>query len=269
MKEIDFIVIIARFIKLLKKWKYMIIIFPIIGISIACISYFTATPYYEGKIIINNHLVAKEIIIETLKNLKDIIHDNNRKFISEKFNISQKGAASIKSIILKSDFDPEELKENDFLLLQLNIQLFNKKYFDEVTAGVIYYINNNPYIKKSTQIKQTNLHAQINKINEEIAELDSMQKQLIESNNIETTYLKSDKLSTHSESIELMEKKNKLSEQLAYKNAIIITDQYYDIQTPNKPSIILLITAGMFSFFIIAVLLIFMIEVYKKSKNLV
>ncbi len=245
-KEIDLIELYQKSLVFISKNFLTFVIFGIIGIL-------SGTAYYYNK----SNIIKTQFLIETSDISKELV-----------YNLSEKVAFSIQNSdveFLKQDFklDPIIIKDIKDIsidtsknMLTLSVISNSKKSVLPFTESLIHFFNNQDYIlaQQNQKIKETKELKE--KIEEEISNINKLQKQFLkEDNNSNITINQID--ISHNEKLKLYKMQQECEKILSQKQAITLINKNNNIIIKENSliktlivSIIISILFALFFFFI-------------------
>ncbi len=193
--------------------------------------------------------------ISLQKNLKN----KNFKYLAKSLNLNPENINVIRDIAIDTTGDRTIIKA----------ELLEKSYNDSLKNGLIYYFSNNEYINNTLSENKTFIKRRIKKIKEEITEIDSIQKNILNYSttvNRPTLLDKSKDYSTHIDILNLYNEKLELEKDIIYNTTIKVL---YTPASPNNAKNSIFIDIILYSIisFIIAVFIAIFISIRKKVKE--
>jgi len=184
--------IISILIFLLQRW-YFIAIAIFLAILSAFILDKTSDPYFQSHLTLRSNATQNQPIISYLDRLGEYAGEQNHAALAEELNISIEEANEIKGIdaywyfdigndgIFDGlDVDREFLSDTSIVKIDSVFNISAKVYEPDVLGnlenGLMYYLENNSFLKSLNKQRIANLEAQANQIEYEIEKLDSLQK---------------------------------------------------------------------------------------------
>ena len=267
--EIDLLQLAKRFANLIKR-RFKIILLSILGgLIIGLTTYFSQTPTYKSTLIGNSEILRNEYVTLLFKNLNELLKEGNHEAIAEILKISLKDAKSI----VKIEATPVDLKdtktainaENLVYTFQIDILVIDPKNLDRIQSGILYYIQNNDFVKKRVDLQKVYIESMINKIDNEINKMDttrSLFNKLYGKNS--TSMINSDPTSFNNSLITLHERKLTLKNSLVTLNQVLVIQNFIKYSKPVSPKLNILIPAGIITGLLVGLGFIFILELRRK-----
>lgn len=283
--EIDLIEFCVKLFLLLKRNIVLIVIFTVIGVVVGFARYLFTKPYYETSLVLSSNILnvldistmqqtlnipniildvskiqnqSDKIIVEIINSLRTYIKEENYDLLSKELNIDGWMAASIADIeaSLVKDEDKKEI-QNYF---KIKLKVYDNTLFDTIRNGIIYYVNNNDFIREKFEQRKKIIETIISKIDEEIIELDSLQQSFFSPKKNNQFII----LSGYNEVVDLYEKKQNLTEQLQSLEAITIIKDFTHVSKAIRKNLPRTVISYGLIFFLISVIIIFFNILYQR-----
>ena len=169
-KEIDLIALFARLLKFTKKYFVLVSVFFVIGISIGAADFYLGNNYYSTTFIASSPAINNQIVYELIEPVKYYIRNEMYDSISDKFDINEEVAKSVKSI----DIDTSMIGA-----VKIELLISDKENVTELKEGLMTYFNSIPYVVSSIQSRRDELDDYLTSLNDEIEDLDNLQKSVL------------------------------------------------------------------------------------------
>jgi len=174
--EIDLIKLVLNIFKLVKRYILFFILAIIIGIAISFVIKYKSKRYYLTKMIItqtskNSNLEIadsidiKSIIIEEINSLNEQIANKNFDYISNELKLNISNAKMIDNIEINSE------KKNNYVI---NFKLNNISVLDSLALKLVFYLNNNFYLKNISELNKKYNEELLIVLNSNILKIDSL-----------------------------------------------------------------------------------------------
>jgi hypothetical protein len=182
--------------------------------------------------------------------------------LAKKLNMSPEDTRNIKFIeIEQSKKVYADKKRNAFLI---NLEIFDNSSLDSVQAGIIHGLKNSDYIRNRVETQKENLRLLKTKINNEIAELDSIKlslsKMLRSGGNNATPFL-TDPGSINVDIVTLYERNLQIDEDIRFIDEIQVIEGFTKYSKPDSPKLIICLIGGLALGIMLAFMYIFLKKV--------
>jgi uncharacterized protein YneF (UPF0154 family) len=255
-KEIDILTLIARIVNFIKKYFLVLVIFTILGVIGGFIHFYCSKEVYKTKLIASSPIVDNRIVYELLEPLKIHIKNNQNDSVANQLNISIEAANDIHKIIFDTTVNQAVI---------VNLEVYSKNSINEISDGLINYLNNLDYVKKYITNTKAKLSSFLNDLNHEIDKLAKLQQAVL--NNVENNSNSNLSISnTYNEMLMLYERRNDIENELSRVETfkIVKGNIVFESSKSIVKSVLIFLFLGMFLGFGFASF----VEVKRKLKQL-
>jgi len=215
----DLILIFSKIYLFIKRYFIILLLSAIIGIIFGWYKNHSAGYYFKKHLIVSSIVVEKYISSDMVYSLQKLVADNNFDVLAQNLNIPEKAAGSI----IKIDTSTFRYRENIGFLIDFSFR--DRIFEDTITSGFLYYLNNNDYFKKNTQLfiqEKRKLLDAINRSSESPENsLSSPNSTLSESQSEKTLFIRS----ASSEQIRLMDEKYRIEKDIEFGSKVSLISQ--------------------------------------------
>jgi hypothetical protein len=256
-KEIDIISLIVWILNFVKRYFLVFVIFAALGIGGGLASFYLGRNYYNTKIIASSPVINNQIVYELVEPIKYYIKKEMYDSVAIKLNITVEAAKDIKSMEMDTTVDQAVV---------INMQVYGKENTAVIQDGLIYYINEIPYVKNTIEGKRKELEKYLKDLNTEISELNKLQTAILkqaESNqniNISIDNIFNEMMLLYDRKLLLQAEYNSLQSFKAINNSMI-----FDVEKTLTKSLVVNTFIGLLLGLILATIL----EIRQKVKLLV
>ena len=244
--EFDLLALFERFIIFFRRFGKTIIIFGVIGLLLGILSYVTMPKQFGSKLILHSSVLTNAEQIQIIETWQDLLRKQEYELLAAQFNIDP-------AILMKTNkIEAEEIQK---LYIQDNPNGFTVKVLvrdtsilDELQKGIVHGLQNSDYIKDRIAVRKSNLTQLINKVQIEIATLDSTKRDvegIISSRTKNTSTLMIDVTGIHGQLVSLNEKLLSFKESLRFVEAVQVLQNFNRFRKPEKPKLVKSIALGL------------------------
>lgn len=254
--ELDLVSLIRRALAYISHFKGILLVFFTIGLASGCYLYFSTPPVYSTRLIVHSMILSNQEEIEIINNWKKLL-GSDRLQLTRLMNCQGEVVQKLTTIsaeeILKvyASNNP-----NGFII---NVSVTDPSILDQLQQGILYALNNGPYVKEKITIRQSRDKELIKKTSEEISKLNVTKTaidKLIQSHN--TTPMLLDISHINAEWIELNEKLLGYQEDLKFTSGVQVLEDF-NKGKPARSGLLkfsfLGMATGLFAGYIISLLL--------------
>jgi len=263
------------------KWRVLIIIAPLLGIVTGFCVYYFGPKEYLSRMAVTSNLLRGPAFIVIIDDLNRQIKESNTEALTKILNINEDDAKKINALKVYSSikFVQRQLNtdmtdaEIDLDLTDFVIEAYvsNNDVLPELEKGLLYYFENNFYMRdKGTRLKKE-LNDQIVKIDQQLLTLDTLKKSLNQIYSLESTsknpkmYLGNPGIIAD-EIIKLFTLKMELQDK-AIMVDVKVVERFMPFKKPYSPKRFFTIISWFFIFVILTVLIIVLAEFNEKLKE--
>ena len=222
--ELDLVSLIRRALAYINRFKVILLVFFAVGLAGGLYQYFRMPPLYSTRLIVHSMVLSNQEEIEIISNWKKLL-GGDRSELSSTMNCR-------KEVIQKmTTISAEEILKvyasnnpNGFII---NVSVTEPSILDELQQGILYALNNSPYVKEKIAIRQARDKELIKKTSEEISKLNATKTavdNLIQSNR--TTPMLLDISHINAETIDLNEKLLAYQEDLKFTSGVQVLENF-------------------------------------------
>ena len=171
---------LSYFLKLLKIYKWLLVLFMLLGGGVGYLAYYVTKPYYSSSMTLMLSNIRNEFIEDQLNKLSIMIAEDNFDEVAKRLEISPEAAMQIKEMNF-SNLDEERIEEDSVLTgspFKIEVLLYDRELFETMEPALTNFLESNRYFAKQKRIKQKQLESLISKLDEEITSIDSMKNEV-------------------------------------------------------------------------------------------
>lgn len=247
-KNQDIVNILTNVYIFIKRYFIILLVFLIAGIALGIYKKYTSSFYYTKHIIFNSRVVPNLISLDLIKSLQLYINSGDINGLAEKLAIPEEAASTLSVI------DTGSFKSKEIIGFWINLSAGSDKYLDTITSGILYYINNNQYIRENSELYTRERKKILSMITEKMSRIDSS----FTKSQIPFTSVGSENAGLvrtfTAEYINLLEKKGETEQEIRFGSKISIVDEYvnkiYRVSSLSKSIILYGIGIGIIGLFI-------------------
>ncbi|MDX2189101.1 MAG: hypothetical protein SFY32_04490 [Bacteroidota bacterium] len=270
--EIDLLELFKKAIDLFKRRYKLLLLFVFLGIAEGFFYYTIATPLYKSTLIANSEVLRNEYVTILFNNLNELIKEDNSDQLASYLHISKEEAKSIAKI-QATKVELKELKvENSSQTLtntfQIEVMVEETKYLDSIQKGIIYYIQNNEFVRKKVELQRNLYQTMISKINSEILKLDTTRNDIGKSykKSIDSKFIVMEPSDINNSIVSLQERKSNFENALSLLNEVLVIQNFIKYNKPASPKLLTTISISIGSMITIGLIVIGILEVWRLIK---
>lgn len=242
--EIDLMNLLLKGINIIRANFWLIISFFLLGTVLGVAYYSTATKVFESKIVLSSDILIKSFTEKLFDNTKLHLRERNKKIIAAQFNISEKTAGDIALIKIESVGESTDPKEQERFII--TAEVYNPEILPDLQQGLIYFLENNEFVKIRVEQKKHYLQQTISKIEQEIKDLEDFKIKIYKGDFFQNLdgNLMFDPTTVNSKILELTKEKLTLQNDLEIVNSVQVIEGFNKFERPTKPKLSLSVASG-------------------------
>ena len=243
--ELDLIVVVERTVTFFKRFFYILIIFPAIGIIAAFLLFLSTERKYTSELVLHSSILTNLENIEIIENWKTLLRKKEYNTLAGIWNCNPDLVKKVEKITAE-EIQKLYVQENPHgFIVQVTVE--DTSILDNLQHGIVYGLENTEYVKERLITKRANLIELIEKVKGEIAKLDSTKlavENILNNKNKSSSSLFVDITSINSGIIDLNEKLLAYKEQLKFANATQVLQNFNKFSHPESRNGPLLLFVG-------------------------
>lgn len=256
--EIDLLELLLKGINIVRSNFWLIVSFFLLGTALGLVHYFISRKSFENKMMITSNILTNSYSKILIDNINKQLGRTNTKLIVDQLNISEKTAEQIGHIKIENVTEAEELKESERFII--SVEVFDENILPELQQGLIYYIENNEFVKIRVEQNKSYLKQMISKLDQEIKDMEEFKLRIFKGNFFQRTdgNIMFDPTAVNSKIIELTKEKLNLQNSLGLANSVQVIEGFTKFESPVQPKLSVSLASGsMLGLFLVAMLIFF------------
>src|SRR5690606_11010854 len=225
--EIDLKDLLKKIINILSRGTKTIILSILLGAILGLAYFFNSKTTYESNMILSSEVLVLANVKALLDPFEPLIEEGNLAVLAERLGVDEGIAAKIKEIEVKSTFEKESDNKEKMNYFEVTATVTDNDILPQLQEGIVNFLQNNEFVQKRVALKEDGLKTLIDRIDKEIAQIDS----------VKTKIGQSVPLSATSPNVVLMEPSNlyeqalKMAEkQQLYKTQLALIESFQVVQ---------------------------------------
>ncbi|MCU0439809.1 MAG: hypothetical protein MUC49_18115 [Raineya sp.] len=240
-EEIDLIELVIKIYKFFKRRYKLMLITVMIAVLLGWIaSSLLILPRYFSSMIISSRSLSASEVSGLISTLDELVKDYNVKEFTKLTKIPEKDFGTIVAIKAMPNRDFQKYVEKDVRkdsTVAISIDLTNNAQWEIIQNGIVYYLENIPYVQKRTKIYREGQEKLLQQVQKEIKNIDSLKKIIEASPNAKNTIILSNSGGIYNEAFKLHETEKNIKENIALSNDIHVIKDFAHLQQPKKASV--------------------------------
>jgi len=265
--EIDLVQLLVQVTRIIRqnlKWLFLTIT---IGVIFGISGYFSFKSTYTTQMVAKSRWLTNVEVQALIQILNDLIEDENYEILTKKLKQSDKEIfKDVRSIEAISVWEMNDLQIPDFVrdsIFVVKLDIYDTKIVDSLEKGILHHLQNNDFVKTRVENYKKAKNEEIQKIEEEINELDSLQELINEAVAKNNQGFMVSPGEIYTEGIELYQSLLQAREDLQYADEFQIIEPFYIPQKPSSFNLIKSAIVGILSGVVLWVFLVIFLELRK------
>jgi hypothetical protein len=263
--DLDLIVVVERMVAFVKRFFYILIIFPTVGIIAAFLLFLSTQRMYTSELVLHSYILSNLENIQIIENWKVLLRKKEYNTLAGIWNTNPDLIKKVKKISTE-EIQKLYVQDNPHGFI-VRVTVEDTSILDKLQQGIVYGLENTEYVKQKLITKKANLIELIEKVKGEITKLDSTKlavENILNNKNKSSSSLFVDITSINSGIINLNEKLLVYKEQLKFANAIQVLQNFNKFSNPESRNGPLLLLVGAITGLVIGYLISLIIAVRRK-----
>src|SRR5690606_5735397 len=107
-----------------------------------------------------------------------LIKEGNISELADRLQVDKETAAKIKSIAVKSIFEKESDNKEKMNYFEVTATVTDNDILPQLQEGIVNFLQNNEFVQKRVALKEDGLKTLIDRIDKEIAQIDSVKTKI-------------------------------------------------------------------------------------------
>ncbi len=270
--EIDLGILLLKVTKSLSRYRYIILIFVILGAGGGISAYYSQTAKFGSDMIIESSILTEAYSNTMTETLERLIAEQNITLLSEKLNITTEQADHLIDISVKSISESKIDDETKNRIFKIHIETSNNEILADLQKGLISFLENNEYVKKRIDLKKGRLKKLISKVGKEIKEIDNLKakinKNLISQQSGSNNLVIIDPTNVYENALDLYKEEIFYQESLELSSSIHLIEGFVAFKKPVSPKLLKSIVIGFALGLFLALGIVILLELRDYLKKL-
>ena len=265
--NIDLLLLIERAIGFFKKYRRLFIIALVMGCSVGFTIYRSIPDTFTSRMVIRPFQLANQEEILIINNWNELLTKKEHATLATILNCDKKILRRVKKI--RADEVQKVFSGTNPYGFFVDVIVADNEVLPELQKGIVYGLENSPFVKEKIAIRKSNLQILIAQTNSEIKKLDSIKNAItgiVTGKAKPSSSIILDGFSVNRQMIDIREKLLNYEEALQFADAIQVLQGFSQIQKPVRPNFIFWTGAGCIFFLAIAYVIALVHSVNEKLK---
>jgi hypothetical protein len=167
--ELDLINLAQKTVSFIIRFRIILLSFFLAGLTLGLYFYFSSNKQFTTRLIVHSMFLSNQEEIEIINNWKSLLSKRERAQLANIMNCRKEVVEKLSTISAEEILKTYAVNNpNGFLI---NVSVTDISILDDLQEGIVYGLNNSPYVKEKIAIRKAKDSELIKKTAEEIAKL--------------------------------------------------------------------------------------------------
>lgn len=261
--EIDLKELLKKIVDVLTRGTKTIVLSILLGAILGLAYFFSIKTTYQSKLVLSSELLVLANVQALLDPFKSLIEEGNLSVLAGRLGVDKETAAKIRKIEVKSIFEKESDNKEKVSYFEVTATVTDNSILPQLQEGIVHFLQNNEFVQKRAAIKEEGLKTLIERIDKEIAQIDSVKRKIGESVALSATspnVVLMEPSNLYEQALLMAEKQQEYRMQLALVESFQVVQGFTPFSRPSSPSWILCLVTGLGGGLIIGFAILFFKE---------
>lgn len=261
--EIDLKDLLKKIVDVLSKGTKTIILSVVLGAVLGLTYFFNINTKYQSKLVLSSEVLVLANVQALLSPFEPLIEERNFALLAERLGVDEETAAKIKEIEVKSTFEKESDNKELVNYFEVTATVTDNDILPQLQEGIVNFLQNNEFVQKRVALKEDGLKTLIDRIDKEIAQIDSVKTKIGQSVPLSATspnVVLMEPSNLYEQALKMAEKQQLYKTQLALIESFQVVQGFTPYEKPSSPSWIICLVTGLAGGLIIGFAILFFKE---------
>lgn len=241
--EIDLLDLFLKALNIFRANFWLILSFFLLGVGLGLVSYYTSKKVFENKMVVSSGILTQSYSTILVNNLNKHLSENNLNAVKSILRISDDAIKQIRIININSVIEADASKENDRFII--TAEVYDESILPDLQKGLIFYLENNEFVKVRVDQNKQYLKQVISKLDEEIRDLETLKAKISNGDFFQGKgSVMFDPTTVNSKILELTKEKINLQNAFTLANSVHVIEGFTEFKEPSKPRLIVSMLSG-------------------------
>ena len=246
--EIDLKDLLKNIIRALERGTKTIIFSVLLGAILGLAYFFNSSITYKSNMILSSEVLVLANVQALLDPFNSLLEEANFSLLSERLGIDEEMAAKIKEIEIKSVFEKETDNKEPVSYFEVTVTVVDNNILPQLQESIVRFLQNNAFVQKRVALKEDRLKTLIERIDKEIAQIDSVKEKIGQSVPLSATspnVVLMEPSNLYEQALKMAEKQQEYKMQLALIESFQVVQGFTPYEKPSSPSWKICLVAGL------------------------
>jgi hypothetical protein len=171
--DLDMVPMLLKAIVFFRRFRTRIIIASLLGMVVGGFVYYVMPRGFKAKMVFQSSILSNGQGLRVITDWADLLSRNNQRIAAQTFNMTEDEIGKVHDIVAELIPGNEDIGG-----LTIEVDISDTTVLPALQTGMLYALNNNPYIKQRIEIKRKNVQDILSQAQGELRRLDSVKPYL-------------------------------------------------------------------------------------------
>jgi LPS O-antigen subunit length determinant protein (WzzB/FepE family) len=254
--EVDLVLALRSGVRYVKSYWTLFLLSVTLGTLGGLAAYHLLPPTYRVTMIADSRMLSSVEVVSIVESWQELIKKKERRALAGRLHVSEAVISQVGK--LEADLINQKMVGNnpddDPFIITANVK--DNRVLDDLQAGIIYYLENNKYVKDRVAVKKQNLDSLRRQVNNQIADLNNLKgslRRLVENGGNGSGAFLTDPASVNEMIVNLYEKRLGIDENLRFIDDIQVIEGFTRFDKPDSPKLSICLVVGFAAGLLVAI----------------
>lgn len=244
--EIDLVDLFIKGVNIIRNNLLLVISFFVLGILGGLAKFYTSHKIFENRMIISSAILTESYGRVLIDKVNRHLGERNIQSVSRDLKISDETAKGISRLNVEDIAETEGNKENDKFIIK--VETYSQDNLQELQTGLVYYFENNEFVKVRVEQNKKYLKQVLSKIDQEISDMEDFKGRLFKGDFFQSNRgnVMFDPTVVNSKILELTKEKINLQNAMELSSSVQVIEGFTPFKNATKPRLAISLIAGSF-----------------------
>lgn len=244
--EVDLMEVFLKILSALRANFWLIVLSFLVGTALGLGYYYSSNKVYESKMVVSSAILTSSFSEALVDKINRHRREQNSDAIKKLLNCDVETAKNIVFLEIDKMSQVDDLKETDKFII--TAQVLNQDVLPDLQQGLLYYLENNEYVKIRVEQNKKYLQQMVSRLDAEIKDMEAFKQRLTNGSFFETARgnVMFDPTTVNSKILDLTKERINLQHSLELSNSVQVIEGFTRFERPSSPRLLISLISGSF-----------------------
>lgn len=244
--EVDLMEVFLKILSAIRGNFWLIVLSFLVGTALGLAYYFSSSKVYESKMVVSSAILTSSFTEALVDKINRHRREQNSNAIKDLLNCDIETAKNLVYIEIDKMSQVDDLKEADKFIV--TAQVLNQDVLPDLQKGLVFYLENNEYVKVRVEQNKKYLRQMVSKLDAEIKDMEGFKQKLTSGAFFETARgnVMFDPTTVNSKILDLTKERINLQHTLELSNSVQVIEGFTRFERPSSPKLMVSLISGSF-----------------------